>query len=156
MASAPLTNALIQRINIAERRMLRLLVGWVRVDRENWPDTWRRMRTRVDRVLEKFPLRHWHQEIYKRQWILAYRCANMDEEENWCAQAVLWDPTKTQNSEHNPRRKQGRPLRKWDDSLNRFCFELFGDVHWTTSARQMTKEQWMRYQKEYLEFCEWL
>ena len=153
MASAPLTNTLVHRINVTERRMIRLIIGWVRVDRSGWPGTMRRMRARIDRVLERFPLQRWTQQIFKRQWELSHRWANMDNED-WTTQAVLWDPTTTYNSEHEPTRRQGRPLRKWDDKLNRFCLEEFGVHRWTIGARRMSKDAWLQHQRRYCEYCE--
>lgn len=82
--------------------------------------------------------------------MLAYRWANM-KDDDWTKIAVQWYPSTTNNDNHAPRRKQGRPLTKWDDSLQRYCSEKFGDIHWTMTATRMTEETWKKYEDE---FCE--
>ena len=50
LSTVPLTSALISQLGIAQRKMLRSIVGWVRLPSDDWADTMRRMRQRLDRA----------------------------------------------------------------------------------------------------------
>ena len=43
LASLPLTQGLLHKLDVVQRRMLRSIVGWVRVPDEPWEITMRRM-----------------------------------------------------------------------------------------------------------------
>ena len=48
LASLPLTSSLIAQLGVAQRKMLRSIVGWVRLSSDDWATTMRRMRSRLD------------------------------------------------------------------------------------------------------------
>ena len=99
---------------VSQRRMIRNVVGWVRVHDEDWDTTMRRMRTRVQRGMLQYHVREWEQVVDSRRWKHACRVANMSSEA-WARLAVEWDPRKTYPA--TAWRGRGRPLSKWDDFL---------------------------------------
>ena len=52
LAILPLHVSSIEKINIVQRKMLRKIVGWVRIQGETWENTMRRMSTRVDSAVD--------------------------------------------------------------------------------------------------------
>jgi len=59
MSVLPLTQSQYTRLDAVQRRMLRNIVGWVRLDEEPWADTMRRMKGRVERALRQHDVRSW-------------------------------------------------------------------------------------------------
>ena len=96
LATVPLTKASIFRLDVAQRRMLRSLIGWVSVYKDDWPGTMRRMRLRMDAALSAYPVPSWSHQAFRRRWSLAHRFANMSAHE-WPAQAAAWRPDLTRN-----------------------------------------------------------
>ena len=47
LSTLPLTKMHVQKLDTTQRKMLRSMVGWIRVDGEDWADTMRRMNTRI-------------------------------------------------------------------------------------------------------------
>ena len=56
LACLPLTKQQLGSLDVSQNKMLRLIVGWRRVDGEEWADTMRRMRDRVNDALVHFPI----------------------------------------------------------------------------------------------------
>ena len=75
-------------------KMLRSIVGWVRVNGEDWSETMRRMSHRLSVALELFPIPPWTEQLAKRQFsircqdsigaILVINCWTLDLH-NWLA-----------------------------------------------------------------------
>ena len=51
-----LTKIQLESINVLQRKMLRSIVGWVRMSGEDWSETMRRMNHRISVALEPFPI----------------------------------------------------------------------------------------------------
>lgn len=47
IATMPLANAMLTRINVVQRKMLRSIVSWIRYDGEIWREVMQRMNERV-------------------------------------------------------------------------------------------------------------
>ena len=86
-----LTDGLLSKIDVVQRRMLRCIVGWVRVLDEEWEVTMRRMRGEVNRGTKLISLWPWTYYIGDRQWMFAQRIANSDAG-IWPRAIVKYDP----------------------------------------------------------------
>ena len=62
----PLTAADLNQLDIVQRRMLRSVVGWVRVPDEPWKDTMLRMNARVQAALQYHPIINWKRRFAKK------------------------------------------------------------------------------------------
>ena len=105
----PLKVADLDRIAATERRMKRCIAGWVRHVDEDWPETMRRMKSRVARADSTHPSKSWVECIWQQQWNFIARfnssvCA-------WPRLLATWQPTGY--------RSQGRPYLRWDDQIRR-------------------------------------
>ena len=116
LAACPLTERQRERLDVIQRRMLRSIVGWARSAAEDWSDTMRRMRDKVDRALRQFPCIPWSMRIAKHQQRLAAHIAKHCN--SWAAKAVRWQPAATIPGAF---RSRGRPLRRWNDTLTAFA-----------------------------------
>ena len=75
-----LTKVQLESINVLRRKMLRSIVGWVRVNGEDWSETMRRMSHRLSVALELFPIPPWTEQLAKRQFQFAAKIAS---EQSW-------------------------------------------------------------------------
>ena len=118
------TKVQLENINVLQRKMLRSIVGWVRVNGEDWSDTMRRMNQRVSVAFELFPIPPWTEQLAKRQFQFAAKIAS---EQSWSSIAGHWICTTgwQANFDNLPSRKRGRPLVKWDDKLSHLTHQFF-------------------------------
>ena len=63
-----LTKVQLESINVLQRKMLRSIVRWVRVNGEDWSETMRRMNHGRTVALELFPIPPWTDQLAKRQF----------------------------------------------------------------------------------------
>ena len=111
MHTLPLGSRHLSRIAAVERKMKRLIVGWRRVDGEDWADTMRRMRGKIERADELHKTLPWIEEISKQQWRHAAHLATS--KCSWPRALTRWTPSGT--------RSRGHPRLRWDDPINEFC-----------------------------------
>ena len=55
LLSTPLTNGQLSKLDAVQRRMLRKMVGWVRIEGEDWSETGHRMKLRLDAAMVRCP-----------------------------------------------------------------------------------------------------
>ena len=130
-----LTKVQLESINVLQRKMLRSIVGWVRVNGEDWSETMRRMNHRLSVVLELFPIPPWTEQLAKRQFQFAAKVAS---EQSWSSVVGHWTCTAgwQANFDSMPSRKRGRPLVKWDDKLSNITSQFFPLHHgWLAAAK---------------------
>ena len=82
-----LTNVHLDSINVLQRKMLRSIVGWVRVNGEDWSETMRWMNHRLSVALELFPFPPWTEQLAKRQFQFAAKIAS---EQSWSSTVGNW------------------------------------------------------------------
>jgi len=70
LTSCAMTKSQICSLDVVQRRMFRNIVGWVRHDGEPWDETMRRMRSKVEAGLKRYPI---------KIGALSYPAGNFDE-----------------------------------------------------------------------------
>ena len=122
----PIYQELMEKIDITRRKMLRRIVGWVRIPEEDWSITMKRMSERVSRALIQWPSQPWSERIYLMQWNYACRvrylpCAS------WVVLSCKWEPHRVVDLSLAimPSRPRGRPFLKWDAKLAAFSMAMF-------------------------------
>ena len=85
-----LTKVQVESIDVLQRKMLRSIVGWVRLNGEDWSDTMRRMNHRLSVAFELFPIPPWTEQLAKRQFLFAAKIAS---EQSWSSIAGHWTCT---------------------------------------------------------------
>ena len=101
---------------------MRKIVGGVRIAEEPWEDTMRKMKERVNRGLQKYPMKWWTRRLGTYLWKFAVR-VKLSLPDQWITQSSEWEPNMIEDAscEYSTYREVGRPRLKWDDILNRFC-----------------------------------
>ena len=135
LATLPMTQTQVVRLDALQRRMLRSIVGWVRVEGEDWRLTMSRMRDRIKAALLCQPVEPWSKQLAKKQHGLATKIAK---DKGWPQHVLRWCPQENwrQNFASQPRRKPGRPPKKWTDNLTKFCNRDFPQyASWLDAAR---------------------
>jgi len=119
-----LTKVQLKSIKGKQRKMLRSIVGWDRLNGGDWSDTMRRINHRLSVALELFPIPPWTEQLAKRQFLFA---AKMTSEQSWSSIVGHWTCTTgwQANFDNMPSRKRGRPLVKWDDKLSHITNQFF-------------------------------
>jgi hypothetical protein len=150
IAVLPLSATSLIKIEVLQRKMLRKIVGWVRVQDEEWETTMRRMKGRVDDALLKYPMQMWKERIAKYLWnfILRVKSAPFDE---WISQSSKWFPNECEDesSEFVAYRVRGRPYSKWDDVVTKFYRE-----HYQKSWQNMPLDIFRTSSKKFINyFC---
>ena len=136
LTTLPLTQSQLDRLDAAQHRMLRSIVGWVRIEGEDWRDTMHRMKLRLQHALAMHPLRPWTQQLFSRQYRIASKISRRDD--GW-----------THNFLRAPRRKLGRPEK--DDNLRTFALEHLQGRTWMVAARS---RQWLDNEHLFVQFCQ--
>ena len=81
----------LERFAATQRKMLRNIVGWVRVLDEPWEETMRRMKRRVEAALRQHPVCDWTERLHGQRWDTAWRIGQMSQEQ-WPKRAARWNP----------------------------------------------------------------
>lgn len=77
LISLPLTRAQIDTLDVLQRKMLRRIVGWRRVEGEPWDDTMRRMRHRLQNARNLYDWKNWSHRFARDQWRFAAHLTNI-------------------------------------------------------------------------------
>ena len=111
LETCPMPAACLQKLDLAQRCMLRRMVGWVCYDTDTWEVRGHRMKTRLQQALAQHPQAEWSKQI-------AFRNKKLHDEIRdlpfWTREACAWDPRATAvlNS-HVTHRGVGRPRVRW-------------------------------------------
>ena len=152
LATLPLTKVCLQKLGVVQRRMLRSIVGWVRIhDDQNWRDIMVQMNHRMAIANILFPMEDWEDRLFRSKFRLAHRIARSPEA--WPAKSVSWNPLTNWESNFAcmPQRKRGRPSARWDDTLTIFSTEFFRNEKWWHVASEASL--WFTSERFYVQFC---
>ena len=127
LAILPLQASFIEQLDVVQRKMMRKIVGWVRVPEEPWEDTMRRMKGRVDNALGQSKLKTWSLRLAEIQWKFVARLKQLPAI-SWPSQAAFWQPQLIDDPSCDfiPHRERGRPCTRWDDEILNFSWWHFG------------------------------
>ena len=132
LVSFPLTRSHVEELDILQRKMLRRIIGWRRIEGEAWDETMRRMRDRSDHAHQLYPWQIWSYRFFRDQWRFAVHCMKKPIS-RWilCYNSI---PLSDVRGEYIPHRDVGRPRIKWDDHLRAFFLHYFpnrASEHWS-------------------------
>ena len=116
MTACALTAQQMASLDVLQRKMLRRIVGWVRMDGEEWSETMRRMRTKVESALRLYPIESWSEQLLRRQFRMVCRMARRPNE--WAMCVSCWNPA---CANEGAGRARQRPATRWEDRLNAFA-----------------------------------
>ena len=147
LPALPLTASDGHKLEAVQRRMLRSIVGWVRIAGEEWRTTMQRMSGRVEAALKVHHVVCWGKRLSGLQYDLA--CHLGQKPDSWAFRASSWQLPDTWPFARRPR---SRPPTRWDDRFETFSQVVFGES-WVVAARD--KRRWQTYKNEFIEYaCE--
>ena len=150
LTTLPLPKSDYHTVDKLQRKMLRLIVGWIRHDGEDWSDTMSRMNRRIAFAMTIWECKPWSWQIFSKQFRVATKI--FDQQNSWAAATSTWTPTNEwqQNFSTEPKRRQGRPSKRWDDNVEKFAMNYFR-MSWGTAAR--IRPEWQFFEQVYVQFC---
>ena len=113
LATVPVGEAHLRKVDVLQRKMVRNIAGWVRKPDEPWEDTMRRMKQRVENASVLYSIRPWSETLLTRKQILLTGVA-LKPESHWNRLAMMWQP-------EGRTRRVGRPNLRWDSALPANC-----------------------------------
>ena len=120
----------LDKLDVLQRKMLRRLVGWTRIDDVSWRDTMRRMNIKLHRAQDLFYCQSWKIGFARSQWRYISHILH--------AHPLLWarrlckfnfNPVTDPVRLYLPHRSQGRPKMHWDDHVKDFLWQTYPHHH---------------------------
>ena len=108
LISSPLNSHDYDRLAITQRKMLREMVGWVKLPDDEWNDVFRRLRIKIQKATDQYPIRMWADEMTLRKTNLQMQIDN-GERNGLTMKVVEWDLANV----NDKKRKRGRPRSRW-------------------------------------------
>ena len=149
----PMTKKMLRDMDITQRKMLRNIIGWRRIQSETWEDTMSRMKRRIQQTELLYKCKTWSTQYAKLQWRYVNHIMNTHPS-NWIKR--LCDYTKNLQQDPfspiSPMRRRGHPRCKWDDYIFQFCRLRWPDRstwHW---IEIFTEENVLTYENEFVDF----
>ena len=150
MGVLPIYQEMMEKIDITRRKMLRRIVGWVRIREEDWSITMKRMSERVSRALIQWPSKPWPERIYLMQWNYACRVRSLPCL-SWVVLSCKWEPHRILDVSLGVlvSRPRGRLFLKWNAKLAGFNMAIFR-CEW---FRVVLNSDWLCKKDAYLRWC---
>ena len=116
LTTAPFTANNFEQLAVAQKKMLRLIVGYVKLDSDTWADMYRRMKDKIQNAATIFPFRDWAVTLQQRKDRLNSVVSQNGRDPLTCKVAV-WRPDNVLDEKFNTlfRRRCGRPRATWID-----------------------------------------
>jgi hypothetical protein len=139
------------KMDVAQRKMLRNILGWRRLAGEDWEVTMHNMKVRLSNALEKFPIAAWSDCIFRMRWKYAIHIV-FNQKMEFPRLLADWIPTDNTVEDLIPFRKRGRPRRRWDDDLYFYCKEELDLDHWL-ELRNFSVSQLDEIENDFVVYC---
>ena len=116
--TCPLTDRLLRKLDVIQRKMLRQIVGWVFGDPDDsWEEIGHRMKMRMKAGLQSYPIQDWSAMIFSRKQALQERTYSPNTS-YLVRQAVNWEPGLCDSlNSQIAYRSVGRPPYRWNDGV---------------------------------------
>ena len=109
--TCPLTANSLQRLDVAQRTMMRRIIGWVCVADDSWEERGHRMKIRFQRCMAYHPTNEWSDTVNRRKDALVN---SIDVLPFLTVSALRWDPIECESANFcEAYRMRGRPFTRW-------------------------------------------
>ena len=118
LSSAPLTQKHIHSLSVAQRKMLRNIVGHVKIQHEDWADYHRRMNHRIAQALQRQPMSEWAEQVMGRKEKL-HEKIEVGRTSDIASRVCAWCPQSVSDAKLAtlPKRGRGRPCTRWHEAF---------------------------------------
>ena len=122
LPTLPVSVTRLRALDVLQRKMLRRIVGWRRIEDESWRSTMQRMNERMQHGQTLYYCKPWSMAFAHAQWrYIAHIITGhpMMWSRRLCKQNFIGidDP----QCKYVPFRRPGRPRMRWDDHIHAFC-----------------------------------
>ena len=115
LSTAPMTVNDIEKLASTQRQMLRCMVGYVKLDTDDWSDMYRRLKVRLEAAQARKPIRQWATELTKSKARLQEKLNHLSPN-TLLSLVAAWNPGGIIDAKlpTQPKRYRGRPRTTWD------------------------------------------
>ena len=114
LTASPLTQHGFAQLGIAQRKMMRNIVGWTRLPDDAWDDVYRQLRDKIHKATQKCPIQDWAEQLARQKQALQQQVL-AGKRSSLTTSAVQWEPAKVKDDQLDisPKRSRGRPRARW-------------------------------------------
>ena len=105
LTTAPLTEADFEKLAVAQRRMLRRIIGWSKLPDQIWEDVYRTLKKKLANGKAQVHIRDWNDEL-RQQKRKFHQPLLLNKPNSLCQVVFGWIP-------HDAKRPRGRPYTRW-------------------------------------------
>ena len=147
--TCPLTSYQLQKLGVVRNRMLRSIVGWAPLVDNDWHALMQKMNKKLENAQQIFNVRPWTERSLVGRFRFAAKIASAVN--SWASITSEWYPYQRWKMKYcvEPRRRIGRPAKRWDDQIESFAQEIFHSS-WFQAAKC---ETWRSHEKAFVKWC---
>ena len=134
LLTCPLTANQLQQLEVVKNRILRSIVGWAPLVDNDWHELMQKMNRKLENAQQIFNVRPWIERLLVGRFRFAAKIASgMNSRASITSE---WYPYQRWQENYcvEPRRRIGRPAKRWDDQMQSFAQEIFLYFHVLTLA----------------------
>ena len=149
LMTCPLTSNQLQKLEVVRNRMLRSIVGWAPLADNDWHALMQKMNKKLENAQQIFNVRPWTERLLVGRFRYAAKIASAAN--SWASITSEWYPYQGWKINYcvEPRRRIGRPAKRWDDQIEFFAQEIF-QSSWFQAAKC---ETWRSHEKASVKWC---
>ena len=143
----------LKELDRLQRRILRRIIGWRRIDGEEWRTTMIRMNGRLSRANQIYARKSWSSSFARSQW--RYVCHLLHGPISLWSRILCkynWSAAYDPQSCVIPHRRLGHPRRKWDNHIHSFCLFLWPAQEYTHWFDILVNRYAEDYEETYTEY----
>ena len=107
LPTTPLTSGQLAKLDATQRKMLRKIVGWRRVEDEAWETTGRHMKERLQRALQEQPVKQWSVARDEQRNKMLCKATSLE------SNSLLSDVYHWSLAPSGGKRARGHPFQRW-------------------------------------------
>ena len=149
LMTCPLTSNQLRKLEAVRNRMLRSIVGWAPLVDNDWHALMHKMIKKLENAQQIFNVRPWNERLLVGRFRFAAKIASAVN--SWASITSEWYPYQRWKMNYcvEPRRRIGRPGKRWDDQIESFAQEIFHSS-WFQAAKC---ETWRSHEKAFVKWC---
>ena len=149
LVTCPLTSNQLQQLEVVQNRMLRSIVGWAPLVDNDWHELMQKMNRKFENAQQIFNDKSWVGRLLVGRFRFAAKIASGIN--FWAPIPSEWYPYQRWPVNYcvKPRRRIGRPAKRWDDQTQSCAQEIFHSS-WFQAAKY---ETWSSHEKNFVWWC---
>ena len=149
LMTCPLISNQLQKLEVVRNRMLRSIVGWAPLVDNDWHALMQKRNKKLENAQQIFNVRPWTERLLVGRFRFAAKISSAVN--SGASITSEWYPYQRWKINYcvEPRRRIGRPAKRWDDQIESFAQEIFHSS-WFQAAKS---ETWSSHEKAFVKWC---